>query len=252
MVLHEYGNGASKTLLILHPMLLTGEFTARIFEPLTESCRIIAPDLSGHGEAAGSDFISAESEAAEILHALKEKGCTDIGLTLGVSLGARVALELIKDSGIRWRRIVLDGAPVYKNARFLRFLYNAAFVSKWKKAQKHKGFARKKMSALYGEAGAVMGATLENMSEKSVRNIVDACSRFDFYPYAKDLQQRMYFEFGAKEIDARQAKNISRHYPAVHVSLHAGFGHCEYMKAETENYIAMLKKYMAEAETVNV
>ena len=72
------------------------------------------------------------------------------------------------------------------------------------------------MTALFGEAGEVMGSTFESMGEKSLQNIITACSRFDFYPYPKDVQQRMYFEFGSKEIDARQAKTILRRYPFIH------------------------------------
>ena len=71
-----------------------------------------------------------------------------------------------------------------------------------------------------------------------------ACSRFDFYPYPKDVQQRMYFEFGSKEIDARQAKTILRRYPFVHITLHKGYGHCQYMAAEKKAYLAMLEARM--------
>ena len=247
MVIHEYGNTGSEKILVLHPMLLTGASSAKFLTPLSERYCIIAPDLSAHGQAASSEFISAENEAAAILRSLKEKGYTDIALMLGISLGARVALELLKDDSIQWKCIVLDGAPVYKNARFLRFVYNIIFLSKWKKARKCKGIAQKKMTALFGEAGEVMGNTFENMSEKSLRNIISACSRFDFYPYSKDVQQRMYFEFGSKEIDARQAKTILRRYPFVHITLHKGYGHCQYMAAEKEAYRAMLEKRIKES-----
>ena len=247
MVIHEYGNTGSEKILVLHPMLLTGAFSAKFLAPLSERYCIIAPDLSAHGQAASSEFISAENEAAAILRSLKEKGYTDIALMLGISLGARVALELLKDDSIQWKCIVLDGAPVYKNARFLRFVYNIIFLSKWKKARKCKGIAQKKMTALFGEAGEVMGNTFENMSEKSLRNIISACSRFDFYPYSKDVQQRMYFEFGSKEIDARQAKTILRRYPFVHIALHKGYGHCQYMAAEKKAYRAMLEKRIKES-----
>ena len=244
MVIHEYGNIEAEKILVVHPMLLTGAFAAKLFAPLSDRYCIIAPDLSAHGQASSSEFVSAENEAAQILCYLKEKGYTDIALTFGISLGARVALELLKDDDIHWKCIVLDGAPVYKNARFLRFVYTAVFLSKWKKARKCKGFAQKKMTALFGEAGEVMGSTFESMGEKSLRNIIAACSRFDFYPYPKDVQQRMYFEFGSKEIDARQAKTILRRYPFVHIALHKGYGHCQYMAAEKKAYLAMLEERM--------
>lgn len=73
MVIHEYGNTGSEKILVLHPMLLTGASSAKFLAPLSERYCIIAPDLSAHGQAASSEFISAENEAAAILRSLKKK-----------------------------------------------------------------------------------------------------------------------------------------------------------------------------------
>ena len=36
MVIHEYGNIEAEKILVLHPMLLTGAFAAKLFAPLSD------------------------------------------------------------------------------------------------------------------------------------------------------------------------------------------------------------------------
>lgn len=82
---------------------------------------------------------------------LVENDMTDIKLLFGMSLGSRVALELINSTELKFDLIYFDGTPVYKNARFTKLFYDIVFSSKLKKARKQKGLAEKKMAVSWGK-----------------------------------------------------------------------------------------------------
>lgn len=243
---HTLGN-KDKIILLLHPMLLDGCTMLKHFEPLSDEYRLIAPDLSAHGESRNEEFISAEREADGIASYLKQNGAANCTAVIGLSLGGRIALELLKDSALNFSCAVLDGAPVYKNARLRRFLYTTVFLHRRKHVQKNPEPAKQKLSQLFGtEAGIVMTENFQKMTKRSIKNIMDTCSRFDFYPYTQNVQQRMYFEFGAEETDAAQSKIILQKYPHVHLTKRENYGHCQYLTGDKDGYLAMIRQYILE------
>lgn len=243
MIIKEYGEKSLPKILLLHPMLADGKSMMKIVGSLQERYCFIAPDFSGQGED-NSEFECVEKEAEILNNYLKSQGYLDIELMFGASLGARIGLDMLVNQDIHYQTIVFEGAPLYRNARLMYFLMSFVFLKKQKKAKKHKGLAVHKMSQIYGIFGESMGHSFENMSQKSLKNIIFACSYFHFPHYSKELQERIFFEFGSQDADAKQSKEIKKHYPFVHIQLREGYGHCEFMAKNYQNYSCILEKYM--------
>jgi 2-succinyl-6-hydroxy-2,4-cyclohexadiene-1-carboxylate synthase len=95
--------------VLLHGFTQTGRLWGRFGERLADSHTLIALDLSGHG---GSDAVRADLPATAGLvadaarDAVGDAPCT----VLGYSLGARVALHVLTQGGLRVRHAVLIGA----------------------------------------------------------------------------------------------------------------------------------------------
>lgn len=247
MIIKEYGNSSLPKVVLLHPMLASGQSMLKIAETMEGHYCFIAPDFSGQGEDE-SEFVSAKSEAEMLNTYLQSQGYFDIVLMFGASLGARIGLEMLTDSRIHYQTIVFEGAPLYKNAKLLYYMMSFVFLKKQKKAKKHPGLSQQKMSEIYGIFGESMGHSFEKMSSQSLKNIIKACSDFHFPQYSQDLQKRMFFEFGSQDKDAKQKNVILKEYPYVHVYLREGYGHCEYMARHYQEYGKVLENYMREGK----
>lgn len=244
MHIHVYGDTKNEKIILLHAMFMDGKMLYDKFRKDFQDYCIISPDLSMHGSSE-NEFISAEEESAVLKNYLIENDMTDIKLLFGMSLGSRIALELIHDTELKFDLIYLDGTPVYKNARFARLFYELVFSSKLKKARKEKGLSEKKMGEIFGEEnGRIMGRNFENMTNQSLSAIIDACSRFDFPVYSKSLQKRMYFDYGSKEYDKRCIKTLKKYYPNVHCIVRNGYDHCQYIPENKQGFFRELKKLM--------
>ena len=80
--INEYGNQDNPKLILLAPMMVSGEDLHRLMSPyLTGEYFIIAPDQGGHGRA--GNYTSAEDEYTQLKYYLLDKGYTKIELFFG-------------------------------------------------------------------------------------------------------------------------------------------------------------------------
>lgn len=245
MIIRAYGNEKLPKAIALHPMMADGASMVKLAGKLQEKYCIIAPDLSGQGDDTG-DFESAEKEADTLYTYLKEKGWLEIPLIYGASLGAAVGLELLAKPGIKAGTVVFDGCPLYKNAFLIRPLLTFVFLKKHGKAVANPGISVERMTQIYGPLfGPGMGKSFERMSEKSIRNIIAACSKCAFHQYSAETEEHLHFEYGSGDSDLKGAKkNLPKHYPAATLTVRDGYAHCQYMSSLEEAYGEVLKKYI--------
>lgn len=244
MKIRTYGNIENEKILLLHPILMNGYKMYQIFKYEFKDYFIIAPDLSSQGDDI-REFVSSEREALILRKYFKDKNISDIKLVFGMSLGSRVALDLIKESDINFDIIWLDGTPVYKETKMLYGFTYKMFEFFYKNAQKNKKFLMGKAIEKFGAENAyIMNKTLDNMSENSLKNIIYSCSHFDFPKYSEKLQRKIYFNYGGEEFDKKCVKTIKRKYPNVNLNIREGYKHCEYMLKDEENYLKEILKLM--------
>lgn len=102
--------GCGTPLILLHGWCMSSAVWQEQFDGLAASCRLIAPDLRGHGSsrpvAGRCDF---QSLAADLCDLLQTLDCQD-AILLGWSMGAQVALQACKDLAARLSGLVLVSA----------------------------------------------------------------------------------------------------------------------------------------------
>ncbi|MGK9250287.1 alpha/beta fold hydrolase [Paenibacillus humicus] len=243
MIIKEYGDNNLPKVVLLHPMLADGSTCMKLLKELGNDYFFIVPDFSAHGMDK-SEFISVQKEAEVFIEYLKQNHYDEIELLFGASMGAVAALYVIADNNTNFKTIVVDGAPVYRNANLLYRCLTYIMLNKQKKAKKNPRLAVQKLKNRYGELGESMAASFIQMSSESIRNILWSCSHFDFPDYSEKLQQRIFFEFGDKDFYSRKAKSIQTQYPHVHVNVRKNYGHCEFLAYQTKAYVEMLKRCM--------
>ena len=178
MKIKTYGDVTKPKMLTLHPMLADGESMMRIMDHFLGDYCVIAPDLSGQGSDRGT-FIDSRTEADTLAEYLTANNYTDIKLLFAASLGASVGIELLGRNDININTVVFEGAPMFeKTPGIITTCIRSVFLKKQRKAKANPGLAEKRMTEIYGDVfGSIMGKSFESMSEQSLINILNACSR---------------------------------------------------------------------------
>jgi 2-succinyl-6-hydroxy-2,4-cyclohexadiene-1-carboxylate synthase len=92
--------------LLLHGFTHTGSSWDPVAAALGERYRVIAPDIRGHGTAAGASPVTLKAVIADLEALAPAEGST----VAGYSMGGRIALHLALAMPRRVRRLVLVGA----------------------------------------------------------------------------------------------------------------------------------------------
>jgi len=234
MIFKEYGDKTLPKIVLLHAMFSNGSPCVKMAKELGEQYCYIIPDLSAHGEDK-SEFVSARKEAGTLIEYLRSNGYDKIELLFGASMGAVVALYAIADRAINFKTIVLDGAPVYKNAHLLRFFMSGVMLNKQRQAKNNPQLSVQSMASSFVA-----------MSKESMLNVFRSCTRFDFPIYSDELQKRIFFEFGDKDLYSKKARFIKKCYPRVRVNVRKNYGHCEFLSRYRKEYAELLKTCMRE------
>lgn len=96
---------AAPTLVLLHGFTQTGASWEPTVAALAERYRALAPDLRGHGSAAGARPITFDAVRADVLALAPERF-----VLAGYSMGGRIALSIALAAPERISRLVLIGA----------------------------------------------------------------------------------------------------------------------------------------------
>jgi pimeloyl-ACP methyl ester carboxylesterase len=126
-VLSCFDVGEGPPVLLLHGMGATKLSWMPLLAPLAERCRVIVPDLPGHGESAKPRASYGPRFYAGVVRRLLDEAGVGRAVLIGNSLGGRIALEVAARSPGRVRALVLlapavAGLPFPSYARLLRLV----------------------------------------------------------------------------------------------------------------------------------
>lgn len=229
-------------MLLIHPMLASNESMRRYLVEnilkMTDDYRYVIPDLSGHGEAANEIYESAAEEARVLVQYLLEYGVSEVDLGFAASLGGVVLFEILNRREIRFRRLFFEGVSFYENAKLGGFLMTNIMLAKQKKGLKNPKLAVKKMSKMFGsQAGRVMAERFLKMDPRNIKNIVRDCSNVRLPKMDAEMQRSCVFSYGEYDSDLRLARRkIPKKYPEAKLVVDEGYGHCEKMVKDAEEY----------------
>lgn len=244
MLMHDWNSECQDAVLLIHPMIASADgMRELIANRLGDGYRYLAPDLSGHGEAASATYGSATEEAAGIHAYLTSHGVTHLRLGYGASLGGVVLLQLLKYDGLHFDQLFFEGTSFYTHARLMYVVLRTVFLKKHRKAVADPENSVKKMAGMFGEEAApALIRRFAAMDERSIRNIVHDCGFVELPPMSEDVQRRCTFAYGDKDFDYKKAMaELPKVYPCARTMVWKGYGHCGRLTADPEGYVATLR-----------
>lgn len=204
---------------------------------------VIAPDMGNHASEK-RDFRSARAEAAALHDYLVKSGRMKIKLLYGASLGAAVALKMLDYTDLEIENLYLDGAPVARLGLVMRNIFAPVLV--WHKnmivKNREKGISD--FVKRYGrDIAEHMADTFLQFNKTGIRNIGNACVVGNPPLLTEDMQKRIWFDWGEKELYTKTSKPlVEKLYPNIHIIVREGYEHCEYMMKENDDYIRNIQR----------
>lgn len=243
MYIHKHGNNTDPTVIILHPMGITGTKMYEVVgQKLGDYC-VIAPDMGDHGSEK-RDFRSARTEAAALHDYLVKSGRMKIKLLYGASLGAAVALKILDYTDLEIENVYLDGAPVARLGLVMRNIFAPVLVWQKNMIAKNREKGISDFVKRYGrDIAEHMADTFLQFNKASIRNIGNACVVGNTPHLTDEMQKHIWFDWGEKELYTKTSKPlVEKLYPYAHIIVREGYEHCEYMMKENDDYIRNIQR----------
>lgn len=245
MFVHEYGNPDDPTVILLAPMMMSGEDIYHMMSPhFANSYHIIAPDQGGHGDAGA--YVSADDECAQLKHYLVKQGITDIELVYGSSLGVAVGWRLFLDNGFNIHHAWFDGVLFRESAPLFEFAFRTMFKQKKRSLSKHSVEASKGLEDKYGHERAVMMTrNFNRITESDIDAICHTCCNYPLAKLTPDQQARLHLDYGSKDPTFRQSRRgIATCMPNVGITIRKGYPHCGYVASHTAEYVREIEEFI--------
>lgn len=248
MFINEYGSKNKPVVVLLAPMMVSGEDLYRLMSPyFQEEYHFISPDQGGHGKAGA--YISAEDEYRTLKNFLMGHGYTDIELVYGASLGVAVGYRLFLDPDFHIRHAWFDGVAFSRKADFPEWFMKIFFRNRKKKLMRTKTEASSSLVKMYGSEFAVMMTrNFARITEDDIDAICHACCHYDLRRMTEQEQAKLHLDFGEKDFDwLYSRKTIPVYMPKAELVIRPGYPHCGYMAAHPKEYTEEVEAFMKKA-----
>ena len=235
MVIHTFGNPGDPAVVLIHPMLFSGQRMIDLLgKRIPGSHYIIAPDQGGHGEDHGP--FTPKEDAAELKRFLLEKGITEVEALYAASMGGIMAMQLLSVGGIHYKTVRMEGIPLARVGGIKEPLAVLSLLMARQKAIKDPAPMAAKLAPFCGEEiSNSMVNQMSKLSRANVARIQKACVTGSAVPLEQGVCGRMTFEWGEKEVNVRKGKPLAEQmYPWAEIVVLPGVGHCSRLVKEPE------------------
>ena len=245
MFINEYGNKNDPIVLLLAPMMVSGEDLYQLMHPyFHKEYHFIAPDQGGHGKAGA--YISADEEYKTLKSFLLDSGYTEIELIYGASLGVALGYRIFLDPAFTVHHAWFDGVALSRNAGFAEWFMKRMFRSRKKKLAKTKAEASPSLVQMYGyDFAKMMTKNFERITVDDIDAICHACCHYDLRKLTNDEQKKLHLDFGEKDFDWKYSKKtIPVYMPQAELVIRQGFQHGAYMAAHPKEYVEEIESFI--------
>lgn len=240
------GNPKNPVILFFHAMGVTGKSNERIAKYLTENYFCILPTSTVYCK--GQDYLSKFEEIKQLESFLNQLQIKSIDLLVASSIGADLAMAFLSKSKREIQHVFIDGgqfAQIGKTTRkfMVPFLYLAIKSIYWTKGKSLKKILWCHDSSIqpyFIEAG-------KNLSYPNLKKqLSDSLEDKAFPVLSKEMQSRIYFEFGSIEDHFKYRNAVMKSYPFSIFPIFLDYNHMQYQIRDPKGFAIMLKTIIEE------
>lgn len=234
MIFNTYGNNKNKVILLLHPMFTSKDFFADKIELLAENCFVIIPTLSGHH--GDSVYHSMKEEMENIDNFLRESDIKTIDCIAGFSLGGNIAYNYFCTHADSVKYALIDSAPLFKFPQFVKRMFYNKYKKCLLKIKQPDADVAKELDKCFNGMGEKQKDIAPGIDLQSLNGLIESCYDISMYPINHDVQQRLTFVYGSKDIARFCLPRIKKYGGAKIVKL-KNYNHCGYFVNNARDYV---------------
>lgn len=228
-----------ETILILHSMFCNSDVYLTLLKSLEKDYRLVSYDFSNHNNS--KKYKNSKNEAKLIIKNLISDNIFKLRAIIGFSLGSRILLDIINENKkynniIKVDTYILEGAPVYTNARLRRFLFLLASYGTIKlKDSKYIYYKVKKR--VIKPINEILDV-IKKYNKKCVKRIVKDCTTFSFFEIDEKVQKKLNFLYPYFDINILSYLKLKKYYKNANYIFYSGLHtHCSKVFIQSSKYI---------------
>jgi len=225
-------SGAGPPLLLIHGLMVSGAMYQGVLPALATHCRVVVPDLRGHGRSGALRGPYSVEQLARDLAQLLDDQHVDAAHVLGYSQGGAVAQQLARDYPERVRGLILACTYAY-NMLSHREQVEGMLAPWMVRILGMRGLARLLFSGAGGgqrlpaeTAGWLQGILAANDKARMVA-AVEAMKAFDSRPWLREIRSPTLVIAGAEDtaVPLAHARMLTQGIPGAQLRIVDGAGH---------------------------
>ena len=240
MMFQTYGNRNHPAVLFFHAMGVTGESSEPVAKYLQDRYFCILPTSTVYCK--GQKYVSKADEVRQVEEYLKSQGVETLEMVVASSIGADLAMAFLTSTKLSIGHVFFDGgqfAQIGKGTRRIMtpFLYFAIRSLYWSKG----GTLKKILWCDDDSIKPYFIAAGENLTYTNLhRQMADSLEDKPFPPLSKEMQRRIYFEFGSIEEHFKYRQAVMNAYPYGNYPIFEGYDHMQYQIRDPRGFAGML------------
>lgn len=263
MRLVSYGSVDRPVIVLNNGSFCSERSLGAITEDLARDFHVVVAVLDGN-DGGQEPYVSTAHQARRILESLTGRGITHISVLQGVSMGAEVALEVLRqveagegagaDVKVEWT--FFDGGPFLHLSALIQRIMLKKFrgmighMSSKAVDDSVASFRESRMvrRMIGGEASGYepmlrdVWQTAQTIDDEQVRGQVDTCYTCELPQFVEERQRRMLFQWCEREKARDAEQRVRDAYPHAEYRIVPGLGHAGLAVLHPEEYAQRIRE----------
>ena len=222
MIFHEYGKENQAVVCLVHAEFFRWDLFRQTVKSLADHFHVFVPELPGYDpKQPDTVFPGVEEAANQLEEALLDRGLNCLDGLYGFSMGAGIALCMLRHSRVRVRRVILESGLMPENHTLWPAkmkTWGCLCMLRMARRMKDRVCRQLWMNTSYTEAE--MNACLQVMRSlniQSLRNILYTQRKYPVPQSCPEYVDRVVYWSGSRDLNARKndMKILSERFPWI-------------------------------------
>lgn len=251
MNFHVFSKSEAPKIILIHGTLTPWQMWDEQIKHLRKKYHVTVVALDAHEEDKVSEFISIEQQAAQIEKYCVENYGGEVFAICGVSMGGAIASIIWRNGIVKIHNLIMDSAPIMPMGKIPAMFMTNNYLSIIRKSKKRdpktlENFKKYFLPEKHLESFLKIA---DNMSESSVKNMIDSVCRCELCKGIPHGQTKILYIHGTKGTEMFQMKcgaHLKKNYPEAKVICFRKMGHCEAAIYKPLKWLEVVEKFLQE------
>lgn len=244
MEMKEFGCENEKAILLIHGAGTSYKMWTVQIEMLSKEYHLYVPTLNGHVIGEEREYQNPEQEAEELLHWFKQHGIQKVQLIAGASLGAYVAVEILRAQPDFAEYAFIESLKSYHYGAVMSWIFERLGGKMLRKAARVTGVMEGAYQKDY--ISDDMKYVLLNITENSMHHVLLTAANYRIPKGERKITAKTLIVYGSKEakLCKENTELLEQQIVDYKCIILEGYDHGELAIGNPQKHVEMLKTWM--------